>query len=115
MPGRVLFLEEEVGDGSAKVTAQGGHSFGLARAVLLHELEGLAQDGGRLLGLKDGDEIAVDGAALADALVPREGIRHAIGVPDVAQLREQAALFGGVKMDNGQGRTQPTAPIVDDQ
>ena len=46
---------------------EGGDGIGWGVEILLDDLEGAAQDGGRLLGLKDGDEIVVDGAALAFA------------------------------------------------
>ena len=37
------------------------------------------------------------------------------GLPDVAELVEQAALFDGIKVDGGQGGAQATAAIVNDQ
>ena len=111
----MAFLQEEIGHGGAEVASEGGDGVGLGRAIFLQDLEGATQDGGTLFGLKDGDEIAVDGAALAHTFVPREVLGHANGLPDVAQLVEQAALFDGIKVDRGQGGAQATPAIVNDQ
>ena len=114
-PGWVVFLDHEVGDRGTKSRGAGCHRFRLGLAILLHDLEGPAQDGGTLLGLKDGDEIAVNGAALAFAFVGGEFLGHVNGLPAVAELVEQAALFGGIEVDGLQRATQAAAAIVNDQ
>ena len=113
-PSWVVFLNGEVGERSTEVTAQGGHSFGLAIAVVLHNLEGSAQDGGTLLGLKDGNEVAVDSAALAFAFWQREVFGDANGMPNVAELVEEAALLSRVKVDRLQSGAEAAAAIVDE-
>ena len=111
----MAFLQEKIGDGGAEVAPEGGDGVGLGRAIFLEDLEGAAQNGGALFGLKDCDEIAVNGAALAAAFGGGEVVVDANGLPDIAELMEEAALFDGVKVDGGQGCAEATAAIVDDQ
>jgi len=115
LPGWVAFLQAEVGDGGAEVAAEGGHGFGLAGAVLLHDAQGAVQDGAALLGLEDGDEVAEDGAALAFTYGRWQVVRHVNGAPDVAKFVKEAALFGSVEMNGIQGSAQATTAIVNDQ
>jgi hypothetical protein len=85
-----MVLNREVGDGGAKVAAQGGHGLGLGVTIFLHDLEGAAQDRAALLRLKDGDKVAEDTAALAFAFEGGQVIDQANGLPDVAELVEGA-------------------------
>ena len=68
-PGGVLAFDLVVGDGAAKVAAEGGDGGGLGLAILAVDAPVAPQGRGVVLGLPDGGEVLENGPALAAALL----------------------------------------------
>ncbi len=114
-PSGMLGFQLVVGDGAAKVAAQGGDGGGLVLAILATDAHVAAERGGVVFARPDCGGVFEDGPPLASALLGGQFGVQLERVGDIAQLVEQTALLGGVEVDGLQGCAQAWATIVDDQ
>src|SRR5512139_4097019 len=116
VPGGMTLVHGKVGDSGAEVGAEKVHGLGLGAAIVADDVAIALEHRGETLGLPDVMEVAENGFALAALFLAGEVFAaDADGVVEVAQLVEEAALFGGAEVDAVEGRAEPGPAIMDNE
>lgn len=116
MPGGVITLDEEIGNGLTEVSAQGLDSSGLCETIGATDLEITTQHGVPAFSLVDSMEVLEDAFFASASLLGRKlFILDVDGMIDIAQFVEETALLLSSEVDSAQCRAQATTAIMDDE